>query len=211
MIALTANAIVGAKETYLAAGFDDYLSKPIEIPKLEELLLRYLPKDVYDDDVEFTSPSSAEDAVTAQSTESEPKGSDVLEFSPDEPGKVALQPEFIKNLSAKGIDVEAGLTYAADDPDFYLELLKTFVGEAAEKTAAIRSNYATKNIQDYRILVHSLKSSAKTIGASELSSMALEQEKAAKSNDLATIDAGMEKLVTEYEKTVDVIRFAISE
>ncbi len=43
MIALTANAIQGAKESYFAAGFDDYLSKPIEVDRLEELLVRYRP------------------------------------------------------------------------------------------------------------------------------------------------------------------------
>ena len=45
VIALTANAIVGAKETYLAAGFDDYLSKPIELSKLEAVLIRCLPEE----------------------------------------------------------------------------------------------------------------------------------------------------------------------
>ncbi len=43
VIALTANAISGAKEMYLNCGFDDYLSKPIEIKQLEQLLLKYLP------------------------------------------------------------------------------------------------------------------------------------------------------------------------
>ena len=43
VIALTANAISGAKEMYLSCGFDDYLSKPIEIKQLEQLLLKYLP------------------------------------------------------------------------------------------------------------------------------------------------------------------------
>ncbi len=43
VIALTANAISGAKEMYLSNGFDDYLSKPIEIKQLEQLLLKYLP------------------------------------------------------------------------------------------------------------------------------------------------------------------------
>ena len=44
VIALTANAIVGMKEQYLAEGFEDYLSKPIEVKLLDELLERYLVK-----------------------------------------------------------------------------------------------------------------------------------------------------------------------
>jgi signal transduction histidine kinase/CheY-like chemotaxis protein len=44
-IALTANAIVGAKELYLEHGFTDYLSKPISTADLAEVLLTYLPAD----------------------------------------------------------------------------------------------------------------------------------------------------------------------
>lgn len=44
-IALTANAIVGAREEYLKAGFADYLSKPIEGAQLEIMLLKYIPQD----------------------------------------------------------------------------------------------------------------------------------------------------------------------
>lgn len=43
VIALTANAVSGAREFYLMQGFDDYLSKPIQGEKLEQLLCRYLP------------------------------------------------------------------------------------------------------------------------------------------------------------------------
>ncbi|MCQ2518230.1 MAG: ATP-binding protein [Lachnospiraceae bacterium] len=42
-IALTANAINGAREMYLKSGFDDYLSKPIKTIELEEILKKYLP------------------------------------------------------------------------------------------------------------------------------------------------------------------------
>lgn len=45
VIALTANAIVGAKEQYIKAGFSDYLSKPIQGAELEKMLLEYLPQD----------------------------------------------------------------------------------------------------------------------------------------------------------------------
>ncbi len=43
-IALTANAITGMKEEYLACGFDDYLSKPIEKKELERVIKTYLHK-----------------------------------------------------------------------------------------------------------------------------------------------------------------------
>ncbi len=46
VIILTANAIAGAKERYLEQGFDDYLSKPIDAVKLEEMLVTYLPEDL---------------------------------------------------------------------------------------------------------------------------------------------------------------------
>ncbi|MBR5359612.1 MAG: response regulator, partial [Lachnospiraceae bacterium] len=44
-ICLTANAISGAREEYLEAGFNDYLTKPINTEELENMLLRYLPED----------------------------------------------------------------------------------------------------------------------------------------------------------------------
>lgn len=45
VIMLTANAILGAKEEYLAGGFVDYLSKPIKWEELEAMLKKYLPCD----------------------------------------------------------------------------------------------------------------------------------------------------------------------
>lgn len=45
VIALTANAIVGAKEMYLDAGFDGYIGKPIKIEELEKVLRKFLPKE----------------------------------------------------------------------------------------------------------------------------------------------------------------------
>ena len=43
VICLTADAVSGAREKYLAAGFTDYLTKPIDGGSLEEMLMRYLP------------------------------------------------------------------------------------------------------------------------------------------------------------------------
>lgn len=46
VIALTANAIVGAKEEYLKEGFEDYISKPIDSAQLEVMICRYLSGDL---------------------------------------------------------------------------------------------------------------------------------------------------------------------
>ncbi len=54
MVALTANAIVGVREMYLAEGFDDYLSKPVRGHELEEMMRKYLPEELvipYQEDV----------------------------------------------------------------------------------------------------------------------------------------------------------------
>ncbi|MDE7186840.1 MAG: response regulator, partial [Lachnospiraceae bacterium] len=46
VIALTANAVIGAKEGYLKEGFTDYLSKPIDYVKLEDMIRKYLPEEM---------------------------------------------------------------------------------------------------------------------------------------------------------------------
>ena len=45
VIALTADAIVGARENYIKEGFSDYLSKPVMYEALEALLIKYLPSE----------------------------------------------------------------------------------------------------------------------------------------------------------------------
>lgn len=46
VIALTANAVSGSREMYMVSGFDDYLSKPIDVERYVELLRRYLPPEL---------------------------------------------------------------------------------------------------------------------------------------------------------------------
>ena len=43
VICMTADAIIGSREKYIAAGFDDYLSKPVKSENLEQTLIKYLP------------------------------------------------------------------------------------------------------------------------------------------------------------------------
>ena len=46
VVVLTANVVSGAREMFMKEGFNDYLSKPIEIDKLEKVLLNNIPSDL---------------------------------------------------------------------------------------------------------------------------------------------------------------------
>jgi CheY-like chemotaxis protein len=45
IVALTANAVSGTKEMFFEAGFDDFISKPIDVLKLNSVLERWIPKE----------------------------------------------------------------------------------------------------------------------------------------------------------------------
>ena len=45
LIALTADAVVGARERFMEKGFQDYIAKPMELKEMERILLKYLPED----------------------------------------------------------------------------------------------------------------------------------------------------------------------
>ncbi|MBR6316058.1 MAG: response regulator [Lachnospiraceae bacterium] len=116
VIALTANAVTGAKETYLEAGFDDYLSKPLDVLQLEDKLLAYVAKDhIYytkDDKAGWKKTGSAGKKETVRETKSSKlpdvgneeqkhagihnrdgsSGSGIMEFTPDD-GVMEFSPD----------------------------------------------------------------------------------------------------------------------
>ncbi|MCR5023573.1 MAG: response regulator [Lachnospiraceae bacterium] len=179
VIALTANAVVGAKEYYLAAGFKDYLSKPIEVKALVKMLKEYLPEKAY----------------TRKNGDYE-----VLEFLPGEGfsdfGDEVTSLSFdLDILNAAGIDTEAGLYYTAGDPSLYFEVLHDFVSSCDEKIENIDSYYNDSKWHDYEVAVHALKSNAKMIGADKLFDISKKLEDAAAEGDSGYIRSHHEELM----------------
>lgn len=115
----------------------------------------------------------------------------------------------VSALKSAGYDTEAGLRYAAGDRDFYLELVTGFAQSAAGNRETIRRDWQERDFADYQIRVHALKSTARQIGANELSELALAQEMAAKEGRSADIDAGAEDLLLHYEHTEQELRGAL--
>ncbi|MBQ6968363.1 MAG: response regulator [Lachnospiraceae bacterium] len=149
VIALTANAISGAREEYLKAGFNDYLTKPVDSEKLEKMLLKYLPPEK----IMPAEPEPEEESLFPDSD----------------------LPEWL--LKLKEIDKEEGMMNCGSS-EYYIIALGLFYDNFRENYDNIKRYFEEGNRKDYNIKVHSLKSSARLIGAKELSELARTLEEA---------------------------------
>ncbi|MBQ7615707.1 MAG: EAL domain-containing protein [Butyrivibrio sp.] len=185
IIVLTANAISGAKENFIREGFDDYLSKPVESDKLEEALIKYLPKD-----------------KVILSADEEKKVKEELEKDDS-----VEMPDWAKKL--ENISIEDGLVNCGNF-DSYLSILKVYFESAPMTEANISSAFDEKNWKDYTSYVHSLKSTSRTIGAKELSALSAELEAAGNAGDIDKIVAKQDELMALF-RTIKVTLSAVPE
>ncbi len=195
VIALTANAVVGAREQYLAAGFDDYLTKPIEINKLEARLEDYLPGEK----VSFVSEGAENENTVKEDDE-------VLEFSPEDGESNEEIKGGIERFEDIGINVKEGLLHCMNDEAFYLEMLSDYGNDHDQKAADLEGFYKEENWKDYKILVHAIKSGSKTVGIMELSEKAKDLEDAAAREDAGYIRKNHEDFMKGYADMVGRIK-----
>ncbi len=170
-VCLTANAISGAREQYLREGFDDYLAKPIDSFRLEDMIMLHLP----------------EQKIRPGGEEPRNGGDGDREI-----------PEILQRVrELDGIDVSQGIKGCGGLED-YLALLRVFCATANRSAGEIRDYYETENWKDYTIRVHALKSSARSIGAMDFGEEAQRLENAGKNGDLAYIRANHGAFLADY-------------
>jgi len=149
VISLTANAISGARKQYIDAGFQDYLTKPIDSVRLEQMMIEYLPEDK-------VKIIGEEDSVVVEDNE------------------IAL-PEWLK--SVEGLNTADGVEHCGS-VDLYLDALTVFAQSVTSGAKEIANFYKVEDWQNYTTKVHALKSSARVVGANELSERARRLETA---------------------------------
>lgn len=126
-----------------------------------------------------------------------PEKRSAISDTPQEPKQPAASPLAV--LGSQGFDVKTGIAYCADNEEFYLEMLRSFHTTGEAKQTEIAAFHGAGDWENYTIKVHALKSSARTIGAMELSACAAGLEQAGKSGDMTYLEENHPKLMSLYE------------
>ena len=206
IVALTANAVSGAREMFLQEGFDEFVAKPIETTAFERVLRKVLPASA----IQFVAKEAAKKDRYAHEPSAEeaplahPAAASTA-TAESAPTASAPQDTF-DALNALGLNTKSALSYCRDDHAFYLDLLKKFSGDAVQKGAEIKTLYDSADWETYKIKVHALKSTAKTVGMNALSKRAEALEQAAKKSDVATITQDTTALLSEYAALTEQVR-----
>ena len=180
VVALTANAVLGARQLYIDEGFSDYISKPVDTVRLEQVLLEYLPPDLVVRGEEMT-----DDDTPAQRSESAESP------VPEEEDPSA------KYKAIPGIDYNAAVTNCGTE-DTFIQALEIFYDSLDKKSDEIEGFEREKDIKNYTIKVHALKSAARLVGALKLSDDAKYLEACGDKNDIAEIEAKTPALLSLY-------------
>jgi CheY-like chemotaxis protein/HPt (histidine-containing phosphotransfer) domain-containing protein len=196
IIALTANAIIGNEKMFLSKGFQAFLSKPIEIARLDAIVRQW----VRDKDLE-ASLAGQRIHMEGKMAPNLRKGRNSRDVSSRRSG--IDRRTFGKKVA--GLDMSKGVKRFGGDEASYLQVLRSYAANTPpllERAKGVHKD----NLADYAIMIHGIKGSSRSICAEIAGAKAEALEKAAKegnydfvaANNAAFIEA-VEKLVSDLE------------
>ena len=184
IIALTANAIKGVSEMFLANGFTEYLSKPIDTERLGEVLNKWIPENKKEEAME------EEESVA------------------DKNQAVDDNEENLLNMlrQIENVDYDKAMTLCGKSEDILLSVIEVYVKSYSQIKERIDSTYAKEDLKNYAIEVHGVKSSSRSIGNDVLGEMAYRLEIEAKDGNIAYVKENHSEFVTKYEQFVGKLK-----
>ena len=108
-----------------------------------------------------------------------------------------------------GVNVNAALELLGD-METYNETLQDFLSEIDEKLSKIKEYKESQDMENYAILVHSLKSDSKYLGFTSLADLAYNHEMASKAHDVRFVVGSYDTLIEEANRVLSVLKKYVS-
>lgn len=212
VIALTANVVSGARDMYLKEGFTDYMSKPVDGARLEDMIVRLVPEEKINLLMPLENVSNSE---KEKSRESAASSSNII-IGTSNYGGTAVKSQGAKlnaeerfNKDVEGIDFDMAVQNCGGE-DVLEEVLENFLINIDSRHDMIEKYYKEGDIRNYTIQVHSIKSSARLIGAMDISRRAASLEQNGMDENVDEINKltpkFLEDLLTYKDKINTVLR-----
>jgi len=169
---MTAHALREDRERCLAAGMDDYVSKPVDRRLLEEALLRWAP------------PREAQ--TTGQVTREDSGPAPGFVRADEDPRFPDLEEDRLEDV-------------CGHDPTLEQEVIQMYLESTRETLAGMRAALEAGDATLLRGLAHGLKGGSRTVGAAALGELAQEIESLAETSDFASAHGALEGAAVAFE------------
>ena len=170
VIACTANAVVGNEQMFLDAGFQAFLSKPIDIGRLDDIVRRWVR-------------NKGQEKLFAERHD----------MSDEDCGIEALR-EVFENAAIPGLDIRGGIERFGGDEESYLSVIRSYadnIGYSLDRIKTVDED----GLSDYSTTVHGIKGSSRSICAYSVGNLAEKLEIASKSEDYDFVMDNNEALI----------------
>lgn len=181
VIALTADATEERRNSLIEAGFDGYLTKPVDSVEMENAIFGKLPGNLVKENHIFTENIEKTRFVETLAKE-------ILQYS---------------------IDVFDGLKHFGNNLEQYINVVRIFKRGSARVLDELEKLYEAKDFDNLTYKVHSLKGNSGNIGAAELCNLAAIAEEHLRQGDYSYYEACRELLLFMHNRVLEGIRILL--